>query len=258
MLARAIRAPVRGLRLALDWIGRYEPAVIAAMLVLVAAVWALIEIADEVFEGSTQNIDERLVLALRRANDLSQPIGPQWLAELGRDITALGGAAILTGLTLAVAGFLWLRKMYGAMWLVLASTCGGIVVSTILKNAFDRPRPDIVPHLSHVHTSSFPSGHAMLSATVFLTLGTLLGRFATELRLKAYFLLIAVLLTLAVGASRVYMGVHYPTDVLAGWCAGLAWALVCWLVARNLQRRGAVEHGLAAAHEETASSRSSE
>ena len=143
--------------------------------------------------------------------------------------------------TASVAGFLWLRRMFGAMWLIVVATLGGLVVSTLLKSAFARPRPSVVPHLSMVYTSSFPSGHSMLSATVFLTLGALLGRFVKPFRLKAYFLIIALVLTLLVGVSRVYMGVHYPTDVLAGWAAGLAWALICWLVARHLQKRGALE-----------------
>jgi undecaprenyl-diphosphatase len=148
---------------------------------------------------------------------------------------------VLTLITAAVAGFLWLKRMFGAMWLVILAALGGLVVSSLLKGAFERPRPDIVPHLSQVYTSSFPSGHSMLSATIYLTLGTLLGRFVQPFRLKAYFLIVALILTGLVGVSRVYMGVHYPTDVLAGWAAGLAWALICWLVARYLQRRGAVE-----------------
>ena len=149
---------------------------------------------------------------------------------------------VLTLLSLAVAGFLWLRKMNGAMWLVLVASLGGLAACVLLKGVFDRPRPNLVPHLTAVHTSSFPSGHSMMSATIFLTLGTLLGRFVQERKLKAYFLIVALTLTFLVGLSRVYLGVHYPTDVLAGWSAGLAWALICWLVARALQRRGVVEN----------------
>jgi undecaprenyl-diphosphatase len=119
-----------------------------------------------------------------------------------------------------------------------------LIVSQSLKSFFHRPRPDLVPHLAQVYTSSFPSGHAMLSATVFLTIGALLGRFVQEPVLKAYFLIVAGVLTLLVGVSRVYVGVHYPTDVLAGWTAGLAWALICWLVARWMQHRGLVRDKL--------------
>ena len=232
---------LRLLQPVLEWIGRNETSVLVALLITVTAVWAFIVLADQVVEGDTLRFDEWSVRTLRRADDPATPIGPNWLAEVGRDLTALGSVAVLMLITVTVVGFLWLRRMFGAMWLIVVATLGGLVVSTLLKNAFARPRPNIVPHLSMVYTSSFPSGHAMLSATVYLTLGALLGRFVQPFRLKAYFLIIALVLTSLVGISRVYMGVHYPTDVLAGWAAGLAWALMCWLVARYLQRRGAVE-----------------
>jgi undecaprenyl-diphosphatase len=156
-------------------------------------------------------------------------------------MTALGGVAVLAMITLGVVGFLWIQKKYHAMWLVVVAMAGGLIISTLLKNVFARPRPQLVTHLSHVYTSSFPSGHSMLSAVVYLTLGALLARFIEGRWSKFYFLSIAMLLTFLVGISRVYMGVHYPTDVLAGWTAGLVWAVLCWLVARYLQRRGAVE-----------------
>jgi undecaprenyl-diphosphatase len=192
-------------------------------------------------EGSTQRFDDWAIRALRKANDPNEPIGPKWLAEVGRDITALGGIAVLMLITAAVVGFLWLREKYGAMWLVLIATFGGLGISSVLKHIFRRPRPILVAHLSAVYTTSFPSGHSMLSAVVYLTLGTLLASLVKERRLKFYFLLVAMTLTFLVGVSRVFMGVHYPTDVLAGWSAGLVWALICWLAARHLQRRGAVE-----------------
>src|SRR6185295_17835122 len=214
---------------------------LVAMLILMLAILAFVTIADYVSNGATQRFDEWTLRALRRSDDPSKPIGPVWIAEASRDLTALGGLAVLTLLTLAISGYLWLRGMYGAMTLVIGATFGGLIAATLLKSMFDRPRPSAVPHLAAVYTSSFPSGHSTLSATVFLTLGTLLGKFAKERRLKAYFLLVALLLTFLVGASRVYLGVHYPTDVLAGWAAGLAWAVLCWLVARFLQRHGAVE-----------------
>ena len=225
----------------LEWIGRHNAGVLMALLIIILAVWAFVALAYEVVAGDTLSFDEWCVRALRRAADPAKPIGPDWLAEVGRDLTALGGVTVLTLLTFAVAGFLRLRKMHGAMWLVLLAALGGLLTTTLLKSLFERPRPSLAPHLSKVYTSSFPSGHSMLSATVYLTLGTLLGRFVQQRALKAYFLIVALMLTFLVGVSRVYMGVHYPTDVLAGWAAGLTWALVCWLVARFLQQRGAVE-----------------
>jgi undecaprenyl-diphosphatase len=225
----------------LEWIGRHNAGVLSAVLILILAFWAFVALTYEVVSGETLSYDEWCVRALRRADDPATPIGPRWLPEVGRDLTALGGVAVLTLLTLAVGGFLRLRNMYGAMWLLFLATLGGLLMSTLLKTLFDRPRPNVVPHLSNVYSSSFPSGHSMLSATVYLTLGTLLARFVHQRSLKAYVLIVALTLTFLVGISRVYMGVHYPTDVLAGWTAGLIWALACWLVTRALQRRGTVE-----------------
>jgi undecaprenyl-diphosphatase len=127
------------------------------------------------------------------------------------------------------------------MGLLLISTLGGLLLSLLLKGHFSRPRPDVVPRLAEVYTSSFPSGHSMLSAVIYLTLGALLSRLVERKGLKVYILSVAMLLALLVGVSRVYLGVHYPTDVLAGWSIGLSWAILCWLVARKLQRKGVVE-----------------
>src|SRR3954470_7238136 len=134
-------------------------------------------------------------------------------------------------------------RKYHAMWLVLIASFGGLLLSTGLKSLVDRPRPQLVPHLSQVYTSSFPSGHSMMSAIVYLTLGSLLARLVPSRPVKVYCMFVAMGLTFLVGISRVYMGVHYPTDVLAGWTAGLVWALLVWLAARALQRRGTVEKG---------------
>lgn len=229
---------LRGFR----WIGQHDRTVLISLLMTTLAISAFVALADQVSEQKTVHFDEWLLRTLRRADDPGRPIGPGWCVEVGRDLSALGGITFLTLLTCVVTGFLALRRMHGAMWLVVGSAFGGMVTVTILKNLFDRPRPSLVPHLSLVYTSSFPSGHSMLSATVFLTLGTLLSQFVHERLLKAYFLMIAVILTLLVGSSRVYLGVHYPSDVLAGWSAGLAWALICGLLAKFLQRQGAVEN----------------
>jgi undecaprenyl-diphosphatase len=127
------------------------------------------------------------------------------------------------------------------MAFVFGATSSGFALSVALKALFRRPRPEVVPHLMRAYSSSFPSGHSMISAVVYLTLGVLLAQLVHRRLLKFYFLMLAVLLTVLVGVSRVYLGVHYPTDVLAGWTAGLVWAVLGWLVQRALQRRGQVE-----------------
>jgi undecaprenyl-diphosphatase len=229
------------LRSLIAWLGGLDLILLWSVLAMVAGIWTFIAIADRVVEGKTLRFDERLIRSLRDADNPSDPIGPEWLEEVGRDLTALGGVAVLGLVTVAVAGFLLIRRTYHAMWFVLGATVGGLVLSLLLKRSFARPRPELVSHLSAVYTSSFPSGHSMLSAVVYLTLGALLARLVERPALKVYVLVVAMLLTLLVGVSRVYMGVHYPTDVLAGWSVGLAWAILCWLVARRLQRRGLVE-----------------
>lgn len=223
------------------WIAGHELSVLLALLAVVLSVWMFAEIADEVREGDSSRFDREAIRLLRRADDPSQPIGPGWLHEAGRDLTALGGFAVLTLVTASVLGFLVLTRNYGAAGLIAAATIGGYVVSTLLKWAFARERPDIVPHLSIVTSYSFPSGHSMQAAAVYLTLGTLLAQLVDRALLRVYFLGIALLLAFLVGLSRVYLGVHYPSDVLAGWSAGLGWAALCWLVARYLQSRGRVE-----------------
>lgn len=220
---------------------RVSSRVLAALLIVAGCAWAFIELADEVVEGDSRAFDEAILLAFRSPADASDPRGPGWVEELGRDVTALGGLGILTMLTLAVAGFLWLQGNRRSMWFLLAAVVGGQVLSTAFKQGFDRPRPELVPHEAMVYTASFPSGHSMMAAATYLTLGVLLARVQPRPVLKAYLLTLAVLLTVAVGVSRVYLGVHWPTDVVAGWAAGAGWALLCWLVARWLAHRGAIE-----------------
>jgi undecaprenyl-diphosphatase len=228
------------LRLA-EWLGGHELVVLLGMLVITAGSWGFLVLAGEVVEGDTQRFDDRIIESLRRPDAPAVPIGPHWLEEVGRDVTALGGVAVLILVTAAAAGFLWLDRRYGTLWLVLAATGTGFALSAVLKAYYRRPRPEVVPHLMQAYYSSFPSGHSMMSAVVYLTLGALMTRVFHERRLKFYFLAVAIIVTGLVGASRVYMGVHYPTDVLAGWMAGLVWATCCWLVGRRLQRRGAIE-----------------
>ena len=210
-------------------------------LVLLAGVWVFLALAYEVSIGGSPSFDEKVLRNLRQPGDPSDAWGPEWLEEVGRDLTALGGAAALLLVTAAVAGYFVLTRSYRALLLLVVATSGGLLLTVLLKAVYDRPRPSVVPHLAPVYTASFPSAHSMLSAVVYLTLGELLARQVKERRLRIYFVSIAILLSFLVGVSRLYMGVHYPTDVLAGWSVGLAWALLCGLVARRLQRRGAVE-----------------
>jgi undecaprenyl-diphosphatase len=215
-------------------------AALAVVMLALLAVLGFILIADEVKEGDTQRFDDWAIKALRTPGDPANPVGPVWLEELGRDMTALGGVLVLTLVTVIVAGYLWLNRQRRAMFFVLIATGGALILSLALKGIFGRPRPELVPHLSRVATTSFPSGHSMLSAAVYLTLGTMLSRLVEKKRLKLCFIGVALAITFLVGISRIYMGVHYPTDVLAGWLAGLGWAILCWLAANRIEKKASM------------------
>ena len=214
------------------------------LAVIAGGIWLFVEIADEVVEGDTHHFDRIILLAMRDPSDTTDPWGPKWLEEMGRDFTALGGMGILIVLTAATAGGYVLRKRRVTALLIVVAVFGGLVISLALKQGFDRPRPDLVPHGSYVYTKSFPSGHSMLSAITYLTLGSLMVGTLNHKSLKVYVMAISILITLLVGLSRVYLGVHWPTDVLAGWAAGASWSLICWFAAKWLQRKGSVLQGL--------------
>jgi undecaprenyl-diphosphatase len=218
--------------------GRPEIWILAAVFTIAGLVLAFGHIAEEVLEGDATKFDQTILLSFRSANDVSDPIGPPWMEEMARDITALGSYAVLSVVSCAVVVYLLMAHQRTAAFWVLAAVGGGVLLSNLLKLTFERPRPDLVPHAVRVFTTGFPSGHATLSAITYLTLGALLASLHASFRFKAYFLSLAIFLTVAVGISRIYLGVHYPTDVLAGWCIGAAWAAFCWTIFRWLQRQG--------------------
>ncbi|OYW54843.1 MAG: hypothetical protein B7Y80_10995 [Hyphomicrobium sp. 32-62-53] len=201
-----------------------------------AGVFAFLLIAGMVMNGGFRGADEALLLWLRNPADLSDPLGPVWFEEVVRDLTALGSTSVLTLIVIAVSGFLYLSNRPHKAIAVLGWTAAGALLSTFAKLGFARPRPDLVPHGAEVFTHSFPSGHALSSAVIFLTLGAMIALVQDSRRIKLFVLAFAVLLTLLVGMSRVYLGVHWPSDVLAGWALGAAWATLGWLVFRALER----------------------
>ena len=228
------------------WAGLVAPVMerhaLVALVVLAAGLWGFFGLTDEIREGEQFRLDRAILLLFRNPADVSDPIGPVWLESAVRDVTAMGGTVVITIVTLGAAGFLLLSGKRGAALFVIISIVGAVVLSFSIKAGIERPRPDLFPHGAPVYTASFPSGHATGAAATYLTLGALLARFQAHRRLKIYLLTLAVILTLLIGLSRLYLGVHWPSDVLAGWTLGACWALLCWLIARQLQRRGKVEN----------------
>lgn len=226
--------------LPLATLGAREVGALIAVFVGAALILGFGLLASEVAEGDTKQFDMAVLMAFRTPGQPADLLGPPWVEEMGRDVTALGSYTFIIIVVAAAVGYLLLVRKYALALVVAVAELGGMLSSNLLKTAFDRPRPDI-EHGARVFTASFPSGHATLSAVTFLTLGALLTRTNADERVKLYFISVAVFLTVLVGISRVYLGVHYPSDVLAGWCLGSAWAILCWVVALWLQRRGKVE-----------------
>ncbi|QDV75343.1 phosphatase PAP2 family protein [Botrimarina mediterranea] len=221
--------------------GNALPIIVGIIAALSAYVF--LEVADEVAEAEILGVDSGLLLSLRNPDDLADPIGPRWLEEMMRDFTALGGIGVTTLVTAGAVAYLVMIGKRAMAAYVVVTVVGGVALSLALKAGFDRPRPDLAPHGSHVYTQSFPSGHATTAAVVYLTLGAMLARIQPLWRVKALILTMAVALTVAVGFSRVYLAVHWPTDVVAGWALGLAWALGVWLVAMGITRFTRHKHG---------------
>lgn len=183
-------------------------------------------------------LDRYVMLALRSSGKPTAPVGPAWLQEAARDITSLGSIVVLGIITFAASGYLFLDRKPAVAWLMMIAVFGGIVLNSLLKLTFARPRPDFGIHLARVFTTSFPSGHAALSAITYLTIGALLARTYPSFAISLYFMSLAAFLTVLIGVSRIYLGVHYPTDILGGWCIGAAWAIACWVLMAWLQGGG--------------------
>jgi undecaprenyl-diphosphatase len=209
------------------------------ILAAASALGFAVLLVDEIARGKALKLDTTLLLALRRPGHLDVPIGPLWLEQSAIDLSALGGFTLQWLLGGAAVGFLlYVRRRAEAGWL-LGSIVGASALDTIFKLSLNRPRPELVPHLARVSNASFPSGHAMISAAIFLTLGAMLGETQTRASAKAYLMGLAGVLVILIGVSRVYLGVHWPSDVMAGWCFGSVWALFAFAANRALLRRAA-------------------
>lgn len=208
---------------------------VAILSVFAGGLYAFIEIAEEMAENEIRHIDEALFLMFRDSADRSDPIGPPWFEEAVTEITSLGGYPILAVMLATVVGFLLVARRRGPALYLVISVALGTLLSHALKELYERPRPDLVDHLVTTQTPSFPSGHATMSTVVYLTLAALIVRLVEGVAVRIYVVCAAVFIAIAVGLSRIYLGVHWPSDVAAGWALGVAWASLVWLAVSALQ-----------------------
>ena len=202
-------------------------AVVIALLVAFAVLTAAI------VGGRTAEFDRSLLLALRSPAPAHLPLGSRWAQESARDVTALGGFTVLTLVTVIAATLLAIRRRWKAAVVLVAAAIGAQVTAEVIKHYVNRPRPLLVPHLDLVYSTSFPSGHAVMSPTVYFTLAALVSATATRSATRSVVFGAATLMIAAIGVSRVYMGVHWPSDILGGWMIGSAFALAASYAARR-------------------------
>lgn len=214
--------------------GKY---VVTLIILIAGGVYTFFGLASAVGDGELERFDTALLLYFRQPGNLAAPLGPHWLQQTMLEITALGSYPVLVTLVAAVAGFLLVARNYGLTLFMLLTIISGTLISHALKIFYDRPRPDVVDHLAEAYTASFPSGHAMMSTVVYLTLAALIMRLADGAVMRVYVLAVAMVLAFTVGVSRIYLGVHWPSDVLAGWALGTAWVSLSWLTVLLLRNR---------------------
>jgi undecaprenyl-diphosphatase len=203
------------------------------LVALLAFAFAFAKLGSEMLEGETRSFDMQ---ALQTAAMLRS--AHSWLTSVMRDLSGMGSMVVLTLATVATVGYLALvNARIAAVWVATAVGSGMLLVS-VFKVAFGRLRPDIAFAALQESSLSFPSGHASMSAIVYLTLGTLIASTRATWSQRLYILVVATLMTVLVGVSRVALGVHWATDVLGGWAFGAAWAMAWLVLAQYLTRRG--------------------
>ncbi|MEO8375252.1 MAG: phosphatase PAP2 family protein [Sphingomonas bacterium] len=211
---------------------------VAAGILLLGLVGLLID------RGLQFDFDRAILLGMRHGTMHGAPIGPAWLKLAMIDITAIGGATVLPMIVVITAGFLAIRRLWLTMWLVLGGTITGSIAIGLVKTLVARARPELTDHLVQVTSESFPSGHAANSAIVYLTIATLIVQIVEGRGARTYILAITAFLVTLIGISRVYLGVHWPSDVLAGWSFGTLWALAWWALGAWLRLKRAGRKGL--------------
>lgn len=194
-----------------------------------------------VWSGHSESIDSAGLMFWRRGETLL-PVGPLWLLEGVRDLTALGGVLLRNLIALgALSALLFLRLRREAV-LLATTIVGGWILNSLVKLMIGRPRPLIVPHLTEAGGQSFPSGHSFNSAVVYIAIALAFAAMSPSRSIRWTLIGLAIALSMTVAFTRVWLGVHFPSDVMAGWLGGAGWAFLATAI---LQRPAkAAEHSL--------------
>jgi undecaprenyl-diphosphatase len=215
------------------WLGMrlraLEARTLIVIMLIAAGLLAFLRLGGAVRAGRTLDIDRRIILALRDPSNPAQPRGSFWTRDILHDLTALGGVAALTLAVVLATIFLWVngRRRHAAV--LLATVTAATVVGELVKSAYNRPRPDLVAYGDYFSQSSFPSGHSNIATVVWMTLALIVASLERSRIGKVTALVAGALICLTAGATRVYFGVHWPSDVLGGWILGSGWALAAWI-----------------------------
>ena len=202
---------------------------VAGLIVGIAGTAAFVALASEVREGETQGFDEAVI---RWIGAHHSPLLDRAMLE----VTALGTGVTVLMIVVIAALFLTLNQHKYSAILLLVATTGGLVLNGVLKLGFERPRPSIFVPVVDTVSSSFPSGHAMSSAIVYGTVAYLAARLHRRRWARWLVMMFALIVIVLISFSRMYLGVHYPSDVLAGVIIGLAWAGFCMATLEAIQR----------------------
>lgn len=226
MIAKAL---YRTVRWADTFIGAVGMFLVGGFAVSIVGTLVFAELAEHVTSGSTQGFDESALVWLAAHRS---PLADSVMLEL----TALGTASVVLMVASVAAIFLALNRHKYSALLLGAATAGGLALNMVLKIGFHRPRPEVVVWGTQVFSSSFPSGHAMSAAIVYSTVAYLAARLQKNIWSKILTMLAATILVVLICISRLYLGVHYPSDVAAGVFIGLAWAGFCMATLEAIQR----------------------
>lgn len=218
------------------WLG---PITILVLGVLSGTLWLFLKLASEIAEGEADAFDRAIMMALRVPGDPTQPVGSPALEDAMRDVTSLGGVVVVPLISIGVALVLLCLRRWRACLVLLGIVSLASITSELTKAFFNRDRPDFLARDVFVQSASYPSGHSTLAATTYLLIAIIIARSPLPRPVKVLVIVLAIAMLALIGFSRVYLGAHWPTDVLGGLCLGCFWAIAGWVMLARFETQPA-------------------